>query len=497
MLTLAFSIQPVKAPSMTIIVPDDYTTIQEAINNANDGDTIFVRNGTYYEHVVVNKTVSLIGENRETAIIDGNGTGKVVHIVVDNVNITQFTIRNSRSDYPDGGGIYLSDSRNCNISFNILTSNYVGIWLWGSSHNYLMNNIAFNNSCGAIELRGSVDNILVDNNMSRNLRGINMPSSSNNLIINNTATYNTWDGIHVYSYSSYNVFVGNDLSNNDFSGIDLDSYSSNNNLTGNTIYNNSEEGIRIGLRCMFNALTDNSIMDGKKGIHLYDWANNNTLISNTVSSNQYGIWFDSWPSSNNTIFHNNFVNNSNQVYIKEQINNIWDDGYPSGGNYWSDYNGSDLFLGENQDQLGSDGIGDTHYIIDENNTDRYPLMNPWTPTIKATVDFEPDTLNLRSKGKLVTCYIELPDGNDVANINVSTIKLNGTVSAELKPTAIGDYDNDAIPDLMVKFDRTKVMEYILNSVSMTGKFVTVTLAITGKLNDGTPFQGTDTIRIIN
>jgi len=381
MLMLAFNIQPVKSEPGTIIVPDDYPTIQEAINNANDGDTIFVRNGTYYEHVVVNKTVSLIGENRETAIIDGNGTGKVVHIVVDNVNITQFTIRNSGSDYPDGGGIYISDSRGCNVIFNILKNNYYGIWLWSSSHNYLMNNVAFNNSCGGIELRGGHKNILIGNNLSGNLRGINIPGSSDNLITNNTATHNIWDGIHAYSYSSYNVFANNNLSNNGFSGIDLDSYSSNNNLTGNTIYNNSEEGIRIGLRCMFNALTDNSIMDGKKGIHLYDWANNNTLISNSVSSNQYGIWFDSWPSSNNTIFHNNFVNNSNQVYIKEQINNIWDDGYPSGGNYWSDYTGVDLNRGPYQNETGSDGIGDTPYILDSNNQDNYPLMKLWKPTI--------------------------------------------------------------------------------------------------------------------
>lgn len=117
--------------------------------------------------------------------------------------------------------------------------------------------------------------------------------------------------------------------------------------------------------------------------------------------------------------------------------------------------------------------------------------------IKAVVDVNPLTLNLQSSGKWTTAYIELPEGHDVANINVTTIKLNGTVSAELKPTAIGDYDNDAIPDLMVKFDRAKVAEYILNSVIMTGKSVTVTLTINGKLNDGTTFQGSGAIRIIS
>jgi uncharacterized protein (DUF2141 family) len=61
--------------------------------------------------------------------------------------------------------------------------------------------------------------------------------------------------------------------------------------------------------------------------------------------------------------------------------NIWDDGYPSGGNYWSDYGGTDDKSGPNQDQPGSDGIGDTPYIIDENSEDNYPLINPWSSPV--------------------------------------------------------------------------------------------------------------------
>ena len=80
-----------------IVVPDDYPSIQEAINQANEGDTIFVRNGTYYENVVVNKTVSLVGESVSNTVIDGNGIGDVVQIVEDNVSLSKFTIRNSGS----------------------------------------------------------------------------------------------------------------------------------------------------------------------------------------------------------------------------------------------------------------------------------------------------------------------------------------------------------------------------------------------------------------
>jgi hypothetical protein len=128
------------------------------------------------------------------------------------------------------------------------------------------------------------------------------------------------------------------------------------------------------------------------------------------------------------------------------------------------------------------------------------IHTPTTPIVAATVDVNPNTLNLRSRGKWITAYIELPEGYDVADINVSSILLNGTVPAEMCPTCVGDYDEDGIPDLMVKFDRTQVISYILASVNLAQlveqKFMTTTLTISGKLNDGTLLQGTDTIRII-
>jgi len=86
-------------------------------------------------------------------------------------------------------------------------------------------------------------------------------------------------------------------------------------------------------------------------------------------------------SSNNSVFHNNFIDNAVQVYSSASTN-VWDNGYPSGGNYWSDYNGTDLYSGVYQNEPGSDGIGDTPYVIDENNVDNYPLIYPYgyTPT---------------------------------------------------------------------------------------------------------------------
>lgn len=107
----------------------------------------------------------------------------------------------------------------------------------------------------------------------------------------------------------------------------------------------------------------------------------------------------------------------------------------------------------------------------------------------ATIDIDPDTLNLKSKGKWITCYIELPEGYNVTNINISTILLNDVVPAESHPTNISDYDNDGIPDLMVKFDRQEVQEILEPGDE-------VEIVVTGQLMDETGFEGIDYIRVI-
>jgi predicted GH43/DUF377 family glycosyl hydrolase len=123
---------------------------------------------------------------------------------------------------------------------------------------------------------------------------------------------------------------------------------------------------------------------------------------------------------------------------------------------------------------------------------RIGLATSYIPYIFAEVSFSPNTLNLKGKGKSVTGYIELPNGYDAAGTDVSTILLNGTVPAELSPTAIGDYDGDGIPDLMVKFNRIAVSQFIL---AQNIKFGNVTLTLTGKLFDGTMFEGSDLIHV--
>ena len=113
----------------------------------------------------------------------------------------------------------------------------------------------------------------------------------------------------------------------------------------------------------------------------------------------------------------------------------------------------------------------------------------YTISVSVTVDVEPDTLNLKSKGKWITCYIELPEGYDVADIDVSTVMLNDLVPAESRPTGILDHDGDGVLDLMVKFSRSGVQ-------GILGTADQAELTVTGELADGTPFEGTDTIRVV-
>ncbi|MFH1219361.1 MAG: FlgD immunoglobulin-like domain containing protein [Candidatus Eisenbacteria bacterium] len=110
------------------------------------------------------------------------------------------------------------------------------------------------------------------------------------------------------------------------------------------------------------------------------------------------------------------------------------------------------------------------------------------PPDQADIDVNPDVLNPRSGGRWITCYIELAEGYDPADIDVSTVMLNETVPAEMAPTAVGDYDGDMIPDLMVKFSRSAVIEILPG-----GEHVEV--RVSGEVA-GQPFVGTDTIRVL-
>jgi len=215
-LTFVFNIQQVKGEPKTWTVDDDgpadFHTIQEAINSLDveDEDTIFVREGTYYENVNVNKSVSLVGEDRSSTIVDGNGTGKVIYIAANNVSITDFTIRKSGTMLYDCG-IWVKSINN-SISHNTIANNNDGIVILSSYNNIHSNNIT-DNIWGIGLGSGSKFNSIFGNTVTQNWeRGISLYYSSNNTISGNNITINGY-GIY-HSWSSNNIIFHNNLVDN-------------------------------------------------------------------------------------------------------------------------------------------------------------------------------------------------------------------------------------------------------------------------------------------
>jgi len=344
----------VEASPHVIHVPTDFPTIQEAINNSTDGDTILVRNGTYYEHVVIDKSISLVGEDRDLTIVDGEGTGSVISVTANNVNINGFTIQSSGSTDSDSG-IYVISSGN-NISHNIITNNKNGIYLHHSSKNVISDNNISNNDWYGIYLYYSSKNVISDNNAYSNYNdGIYLYYSSDNVVSDNNI-YSNNNGINLY-YSSDNVVSGNNVSNNDC-GIWICQLSSNNVISNNNAYSNYN-GIYLYYSSNNVVSSNNASSNNDYGIYLHH-SSNNVISNNNISNNVYGIYLY-YSSNNNTIYLNNFINNTDQVWTDSV--NAWDNGKE--GNYRSDYTGQDL---------NEDGIGDTPHVIDENNQDNCPLM---------------------------------------------------------------------------------------------------------------------------
>lgn len=238
-------------------------------------------------------------------------------------------------------------------------------------------------------LTGNISGLVIErNNMTLDGAGLTVQGLQDS----------SYEGVYIYGRS--NVTIKNMNVEGFYNGVWLDS-SSNSTISNSNIEANSGTGIVLSAGSRYNSIVENNITGNRgEGIFLLGSSNFQKIVGNNVTANEYGmsLYVSSNNSvygnnilgnycgirlqacSNNSIYHNNFVNNTNQVYTIESIN-IWDDGYPSGGNYWSDYTGLDSNRGVGQNQTGSDGIGDTPYVIDMNNTDRYPLMTEYIPVI--------------------------------------------------------------------------------------------------------------------
>lgn len=232
-LGLSFNISLINAYPETIYVADDnitgpwdgtpqhpYQNITSGLAHAANGDIIFVYNGTYTERLIIDKPISLIGQNKHNTIIDGNRTGTVINVTVNNVSITEFTIKNSGLFHYQLCGIYLEKINSSNISHNIITNNYKGIHLVNSSNNALTNNNISKN-IEAIYMTNSSNNIFTKNTIGNNQFAIFLSTSNNNTAFHNNFRNNT----HSISSIDSTNYWDNSIEGNywtDYTGKDED-----------------------------------------------------------------------------------------------------------------------------------------------------------------------------------------------------------------------------------------------------------------------------------
>jgi parallel beta-helix repeat protein len=224
----------------------NYTSIQGAIDDADDGDTVFVYNESspYFENIIINKSIFLRGENRDTTFIDGTENGDVIHIDSTWIYISGFTIQNGLLEYPSGG-IYVS-SKYGMISNNNIENNFYGIIMFHTEKLYIFNNnITNNNQCG-IYLEGSFNNYISSNYINTQpYNGIGLYNSSNdNTIYNNTILNNKYSGIRITKCFD-NYMYKNKISKNLF-GIRLEFSSNNTIMNNNFIKNIYREAYHLG-----------------------------------------------------------------------------------------------------------------------------------------------------------------------------------------------------------------------------------------------------------
>jgi parallel beta-helix repeat protein len=278
-------------------------------------------------------------------------------------NSSNNKITNNNIEANNVNGIWLNSSSNNIISENKIKANgFEGIIVSGGSNNSISGNVIERNNGDGIYLAADSSSITVTENYIKenNPNGILLLYSSSNTISTNTLK-NNYRGVYLDA-SSNNTIVVNNIKANYEDGIYLYN-SSNNTVIGNIIYNNGYTGVALWFSSN-NTVDENIITSNAEGVRLQSSCNNNTVSGNDIKSNKEGVYIV-W-SSDNRIYHNNFINNTQEVHFYESGHaNIWDNGEE--GNYWDNYTGIDS---------DGDGIGDTPYIISENNIDRYPLMKP-------------------------------------------------------------------------------------------------------------------------
>jgi parallel beta-helix repeat protein len=281
---------------------------------------------------------------------------------------------------------YLSGLSNLEISpeSTYKDAGYIGVL---NSDHITIKDMSLSNNLHGILLVQTTDIVIQGVEVSNNQNGIYMISCGASIVTGSTAKNNDANGIYIYACGT-STMTDNTLTDNGYCGIYM--YSGGSSLiSGNTI-TNSANGIYIyfsnsntvtmntitgtslgyGLYMTYSdtcTVKGNTILENRYGIFLMR-SSSNSITCNKIADNMYGI-YAYYMSNNNNIYHNNFIDNTIQVY-SYYATNTWDNGYPSGGNYWNDYSGIDA---------NNDGIGDTPYVISLSENDNYPLMTAWGP----------------------------------------------------------------------------------------------------------------------
>jgi parallel beta-helix repeat protein len=194
----------------------NYSSIQSAINNSIPGDVVFVYTGIYHENLIIEKSLHLLGQNKNTTIINGDANTFVVTLLANNITLSDLTITNSEKKFPYAG-IYVHSNDNT-ISDTILTDNYYGMQLgYSAQGNRILNNTIFHNQQCGIYFNHASENILMGNTVyDHNVNGFGLYEfSNNNSIIGNVFSQNGNTGVNIReSYQNQvrnNMFLNNTL----------------------------------------------------------------------------------------------------------------------------------------------------------------------------------------------------------------------------------------------------------------------------------------------
>ncbi|RLF59549.1 MAG: hypothetical protein DRN27_02355, partial [Thermoplasmata archaeon] len=354
---------PLTDLGFSIIVDDDFNSsthgwnvsrfnsIQNAVNKAEKDEIIQVRNGTYFENIIINKSLILISEYKEYTIVDGGNKGCVFKILKDDVKIQGFTIQNSTKT--TGYAAVEIYSNKSIIKNNIIRNNYFGVKLTESESNIIQDNEIKMNYKDGIILMGSDDNDISYNNISNNNNGINITAKSkNNEIKNNdiflndiygisidknsentqiksqNRIHNNTNGIIIKGIDKFNI-SNNQIMNNVNYGISLQSSDSKSNIISNNDIFNNNVGINLDKSGLF--IINNIVFENADGILLVD--SEARIENNTINDNSnIGLKIDS--SRKNEIWNNIISNNNEGLSLSDSSNNkIWENSFLSNEEY--------------------------------------------------------------------------------------------------------------------------------------------------------------------